>query len=367
MYISSVTLKGFRNYTQAYLEPCKGVSVLMGDNAQGKTNILEAVFLCCTGRSHRTSHDRELIKIGQDVAYVGVQAEHGDGRHDVEIALNQTGRRRIKINGSPVSRSGELLGHVTGVLFAPEDLRMVTDGPAVRRRFMDMELSQIHPKYYYALQRYNRALKQRNALLKDCSQSGKSPDSIDLWDAELALSGSEIMQERQSFLVKLCDSAAQIHASITDNKEILIVRYAPDIATGATMEETQHELLKALVESREVDIRRATTSKGPHHDDMGIFIDELDARLYGSQGQIRTCALSLKLSEIELLERETGESPILMLDDVMSELDPTRRRQLIRRLEGVQTLVTCTDYNDLAGAEIGKIYSVKNAVLTEET
>ena len=367
MYIEGITLKDYRNYTSAFFQPCRGVSVLMGDNAQGKTNILEAVYLCCTGRSHRTTHDRELIRMGEEAAYVKVSGMRQDGAHDVEIAVNQSGRRRVKVNGNPVSRSGELLGHITGVLFAPEDLRMVTDGPAVRRRFIDMELSQLRPKYYYALQRYNRALKQRNALLRDCLQTGKTPASLELWDEELSQSGSEIMEGRQAFIAKINESAGRIHAAVTEEGEALTVQYEPDLTEIESAETTRENLLQALGRTRDIDLKRGVTSVGPHHDDMAIFINGMDARMYGSQGQVRTCALSLKLSEIDLLQEETGEAPILMLDDVMSELDPSRRRQLIRRLEGVQTLITCTDKIDLAGAEIGKLVHVKNAVLTEES
>ena len=366
MYISAITLRNYRNYTSAQLQPCRGVSVLMGDNAQGKTNILEAVFLCCTGRSHRTSHDREMIMVGEDTAYVKVSGMRRDGEHDVEIAMNQMGRRRVKVNGSPVSRSGELLGHITGVLFAPEDLRIVTDGPAVRRRFIDMELSQLRPKYYYALQRYNRALKQRNVLLRDCVQNGGLPDTVDLWEEELAFSGSEIMLDRQAFISRIDESASRIHSSVTDEAEHLAIRYEPSLEMHGDAEETRQNLLQTLHTARDTDLRRGTTSAGPHHDDMAIYIDDMDARLYGSQGQVRTCALSLKLSEIDLIREETGEAPVLMLDDVMSELDPSRRRQLIKRLDGVQTLVTCTDKHDLAGAEIEKLYRVCNATLTEE-
>ena len=366
MYITRIRLTDFRNYSALTLEPCRGVTVLVGDNAQGKTNALEAVYLTCTGRSHRTRQDRELIRWGAPFAAVRVDAQRRDGGHDVEIILPAAGRRKLKIAGQEASRSGELMGHITGVLFAPEDLRMVSDGPAVRRRFMDMELSQLRPGYYYALQRYNRALKQRNALLKDAAMNGRTPDSIDLWDAELAQSGSEIMFSRAWFTQRLHESAAQKHASITDGREQLFVRYDPNTMLGESKGETAEKLLSALKTAREMDLRRVTTTVGPHRDDLGIFIGELDARFYASQGQVRTCALSLKLSEIDLIQSETGEAPILMLDDVMSELDPSRRRQLIKRLEGVQTLVTCTDKNDLAGAEIGKIFTVHRAVITEE-
>ena len=184
MRIRSIRLTDFRNYAEAEITPCGGVTVFTGDNAQGKTNILEAVYLCCTGRSHRTSHDREMIRTGADIARVRVDADRRDGHHDVEIILPRMERRRVKVAGNVVSRSGELLGHITGVLFAPEDLRMVKDGPAERRRFVDMELSQLRPSYYYALQRYSRALKQRGALLKEISLGNAHADTLDMWDGE---------------------------------------------------------------------------------------------------------------------------------------------------------------------------------------
>ena len=363
--IEAVELKNFRNYTEAYVHPCEGVTVFTGDNAQGKTNILESVYLCCTGRSHRTPRDREMIKNGETTAYVKVCGRRGDGRHDVEMALSVTEKRRIRVNGTQISRSGELLGHITGVLFAPEDLRMVKDGPAMRRHFIDMELSQLRPRYYYALQRYARALKQRNTLLRECAAAGRAPDTLDVWDAELAQSGSEIMSMRASFIGGLAVRAEEIHAAVADNREKLSVTYEPDVRGGETAQETAQNLLKALADGRASDIKHMTTGAGPHRDDMGVFVNGMDARAFGSQGQVRTCALSLKLSEIEIMKQESGEAPVLMLDDVMSELDPNRRRLLIGYLDGVQTFVTCTDKDDLAGAEIGKLIVVKNASLSE--
>ena len=366
MRINSIHLKNFRNYEEALIAPCEGVTVLAGDNAQGKTNVLEAVELCCTGRSHRTSHDREMIRMGEDAFYVKVTGRRKDGLHDVEFALTQAGGRRVKVNGSQVKRSGEMLGHITGVLFAPEDLRMIKDGPGMRRRFIDMELSQLRPDYYYNLQRYNRALKQRNKLLRDCAVSGASPDTLDLWDNELAVSGAAIQAARQAFVKRLAETASHVHESVSGGKERLKVEYEPDVACGAVEAETQNNLMEAFSQRRAADIKRLTTTSGPHRDDLGVFIDGMDARAYGSQGQVRTCALSLKLSEIELMELQTGEAPVLMLDDVMSELDPDRRRLLISRLEGVQTFVTCTDENDLAGAKIGKLLRVQNACILPE-
>lgn len=365
MRIENITLKNYRNYTEAHIEPCASVTVFTGDNAQGKTNILEAVYLCCTGRSHRTTRDKELIKTGEDCAFVSVTGRRNDGIHNVEIAISNADGRRVKVNGTQVSRSGELLGHITGVLFAPEDLRMVKDGPIMRRRFIDMELSQLRPSYYYALQKYNRALKQRGALLRESSLRGAYPDTIDMWDEALAESGSLIMFMRDGFVKKLAERAEEIHASVADNKEKLLISYEPDVPMGEDVNEIKQNLLDALMTSRAADIRHMTTGAGPHRDDMGVFVNGMDARAYGSQGQVRTCALSVKLSEIELMKEIGGEAPVLMLDDVMSELDPSRRRLLISYLDGVQTFVTCTDKEDLAGAKAEKIFRVNNAVLSE--
>ncbi len=366
MKISSILLKNFRNYEEALIAPCPGVTVLVGDNAQGKTNVLEAVYLCCTGRSHRTSRDREMIRAGEDSCYVKVCGVRRDGPHDVEVAFAVSGKRRVKVNGSVTTKSGELLGHITGVLFAPEDLRMIKDGPQARRRFIDMELSQLKPAYYYALQRYNRALRQRNALLKDISLTGALAATLDVWDAELSQSGAEIMRERAAFVEELCKSASKIHTEVTGGREELSVTYEPDVPLGESLEECRNQLVSALLERRQTDIRRMLTSAGPHRDDMGVYVDGMDARAFGSQGQVRTCALSLKLSEVDIMRRLLGDSPVLMLDDVMSELDPERRRLLVSHLSDVQTLITCTDKNDLAGAHVGKLLNVRAATITEE-
>ena len=363
MRIRLIRLADFRNYAAAEIAPCAGVTVFAGDNAQGKTNILEAVYLCCTGRSHRTSHDREMIRSGADFGRVYVDAERADGRHDVEITLSALERRRVKVAGNTVSRSGELLGHVTGVLFSPEDLRTVRDGPAERRRFVDMELSQIRPSYYYALQRYNRALKQRGALLKDVAAGAVAEDALDMWDESLSESGAVIMNMRREFLKKIRAAANEIHAGVSGGAEALRVEYAPNVDAET---DPRDAIARALRRARAGDIRRMITSAGPHRDDVRVLLDGMDARAYGSQGQVRTCALSLKLSELEIMRAESGEAPVLMLDDVMSELDPGRRRLLIRRIENVQTLVTCTDLSDLAGADCGRVFRVRRAELTEE-
>lgn len=365
MRITSIQLQGFRNYDNADIRPCDGITVFTGDNAQGKTNILEAVYLSCTGRSHRTVHDKEMIKTNHDFAFVKVEARRNDGMHDVEIALNQMGRRKIKVAGNQVSRSGEMLGHITGVLFAPEDLRMVKDGPAERRRFVDMELSQLRPKYYYALQRYARALKQRGALLKEAAVNPASVSMIDMFDQQLAESGALIMDMRRDFIRKLSVKAGEVHAHVSGGLEKLSVEYCPSVVSDESGEKLQNSIYETFRRARNIDLKRMVTSIGPHRDDVRMNLNGMDVRAYGSQGQVRTCALSMKLSELAIMTEESGEAPVLMLDDVMSELDPGRRRMLLSMLSGVQTFVTCTDTLDLAGAECGKIFKVTKATLEE--
>ncbi len=360
MIITHLELKDYRSYEACEFEPCEGVTVLLGDNGQGKTNVLEAVYLTCTGRSHRTRQDRELIRWGSDFAGVKIATQRRDGSHDVEIVLPAAGKRRIKVSGQEVSRSGELLGHVTGVLFSPEDLRTVKDGPDERRRFVDMALSQLRPAYYYAMQRYNRALKQRNELLRAAAVSPSLLSTLDSWDEQLALAGAELMRHRREYVDRLSSMAGETHQDIAGGREKLSIQYRPSVDG-----ETAEACMEALFGVRESDARRMTTSVGPHRDDVAVLVQDRDVRAYGSQGQQRTAALSMRLAELTVMRDELGEWPVLMLDDVMSELDPSRRRRLLEHLKGIQTLVTCTDPDELAGAETGAIYRVDNGRIAE--
>ncbi len=359
----SLKLNHFRNYARAELTPASGITVLHGDNAQGKTALLEALYLCCTGRSHRTPRDRELIYWGEECAFVSVACLQTDGTHDVSIALGESARKQVKVNGTAVSRSGELMGHVCGVLFSPEDLSLIKDGPAERRRFIDMELSQIRPAYYYALQRYQRALKQRGKLLREALVNEALAKTLPDWDEQLAASGASIIEYRRAFAQKLNRAASGIHAQLSLGHEKLDVRYQCSILSDQTGQALASELLAALEKARAMDIKRSVTSVGPHRDDLILTLDGADARAFGSQGQQRSAALSLKLAELEVMKHETGEAPILMLDDVLSELDPSRRRQLLEALGGVQTLITCTDPSDLAGAPVGLMLKITNGAI----
>ncbi|MBR3794524.1 MAG: DNA replication/repair protein RecF [Clostridia bacterium] len=362
MRVKSLSLKNFRNYEQAIITPDSGVTVFTGPNAQGKTNILEALHLCCLGRSHRTSRDEELIRWGEKSARVQIQTEQQDGTHEVTILLDKAQKKKktVRIGARQAERIGELLGHVCGVLFSPEDLSIVKSGPAERRRFIDMQLSQLRPSYFYALQRAVRTLNQRNALLKEIAKHPSLLPTLDMWDEQLAIVGAQIAQNRREAIEQLSQDARAAHASLTDGREELRLWY---ISQTAESGDIAQELLARIQAARNEDLRRMTTTVGIHRDDIGVTINGKEARTFASQGQQRSAVLSLKLAQLEMAARETGEAPILMLDDVMSELDPGRRRQLIERIDRVQTFVTCTDLSDLAGARQGAVYHVENGVL----
>ena len=363
MRVTSLSLKNFRNYEQAVITPDSGVTVFAGANAQGKTNILEALHLCCLGRSHRTSRDEELIRWGEHAARVQIHTMHTDGTHDVTILLDKTQKKKttVRIGARPAERIGELFGHVCGVLFSPEDLSIVKDGPSERRRFLDMQLSQLRPQYFYSLQRAVRTLNQRNALLREIAKNSALLPTLDMWDEQLALIGAQIAKNRREAIALMNEEAAKAHASLTGGREELRLWYISQTADGA---DAAQQLLDRMRASRQEDLRRMTTTVGVHRDDMGIAINGKEARSFASQGQQRSAVLSLKLAQIEMAARETGEAPILMLDDVMSELDPSRRRQLIERIDRVQTFVTCTDLSDLAGSRQGAVYQVSGGVLS---
>ena len=365
MVVSTLSLNHFRNYDQALIEPDAGVTVFTGPNAQGKTNILEALHLCCLGRSHRTARDEELIQWGQPNARVLVRTQQRDGTHEVSILLSRTQKKKktVRIGTRQAERIGELLGHVCGVLFSPEDLQIVKQGPAERRRFLDMQLSQLRPAYFYALQRAVRTLNQRNALLKDIARNPSLLPTLDMWDEQLAVNGALIYENRREAIEKLGERARQAHASLTGGREELNLRYISQIGDASNAYDA---LLEKLHAARNEDLRRMTTTVGVHRDDMGITINGKEARTFASQGQQRSAVLSLKLAQLEWAGMESGEAPILMLDDVMSELDPGRRRQLIERIDKVQTFVTCTDLSDLAGARQGAVYRVESGKLERQ-
>lgn len=363
MRVKSLILRDFRSYERAEIAPAPGMNVFAGPNAQGKTNLLEAIHLCCTGRSHRTSRDEDLIRWGCAGAKATVSAEQKDGGHEVSVVLlrGQKKKKNVLIGARQAERIGELFGHVCGVLFSPEDLSIVKGGPGERRRFLDMQLSQLRPRYFYALQASAHALAQRNALLREIAEKPSLAGTLDLWDEQLALAGDAVVRGRREVTDALSRLAGDEHRRLTDGAEALSLRLVSEAAKEDHPGET---LLRRLRETREEDIRRGTTTTGVHRDDLILSINGKDARVFASQGQQRTAVLSLKLAQAGFAETERGEPPILMLDDVMSELDPARRRLLASRINRLQTFVTCTDPADLSGAPEGLLFRVEGGRVT---
>lgn len=360
MRITGLRLRDFRGYRQVLLSPPEGVTVLVGENGAGKTNLLEAVHLCCLGRSHRTAVDRDMIRKDQETAAVQLTVERRDGSHEVGVRLFENARKKkvVYVNGKTVSRMGELMGHATCVIFSPEDLALVKEGPQARRRFLDMLLSQQQRAYFYALQNYMNALKQRNMLLKqgDLRQ-------LPVWDEQLAASAAPVVRLRRDTCAQL-NARAAIHYRYIGGREeeTFAMRYSGALAESADPEQ---DMLRGLLSTREEDLRRQTTCFGPHRDDIDLTLWGEAMKAFGSQGQMRTAALSMKLAAFDLLEAAQGEPPLLLLDDVLSELDPDRRRRLIARIGRAQALLTCTDRGDFIGARPACVLQVENGTLRE--
>ena len=348
MRVNTIKLNRFRSYASLELKAEPGLNVLTGPNGSGKTNILEALFLCAFGRSHRTPRDSELIRIGSEQGLAELYLMTNGGSRSIRAELYAGERKKLFIDGSPLQRSGELMGCLNVVMFSPEDLTLGKGAPAERRRFLDMEISQLRPAYYYALQQYNIALKQRNNLLKE--ESGAQNEMLALWDEQLSKQGALLMRERAAFCRELRDAAGALHSIMSGGKETLITEYEPDVMCedGADYREA---IADALLTSLDKDLYRGYTSAGPHRDDLKLTVNGLDARVYASQGQQRTAALSLKLSEIAVIERVRGEKPVLLLDDVFSELDSERQRLLLTAVEDCQCFITCTGIEELGPLE----------------
>lgn len=338
MQIKKLFLQNFRNYERETFTFDGGLNVLFGKNAQGKTNCAEAVFYLCTGASLRIRHDKQLIKMGEEQAIITAEAENKYGNVTLQAIIRETGRE-IRVNGSKINKNAELMGHVNSVFFSPGELRLIQDGPDERRRFMNLSISQTSPAYYTALLRYNKILDQRNALLKNPDVS-LVLDTLPIWDEQLCKYAAVIIKKRVEFLQKLAPKAQSMHAFLTDNAEVLEVKLEGEYKGDE--DEIAKTLLRRLSNGYEKDLRLGFTTVGPHRDDLSVRISGADAKSYASQGQTRTCALALKLSELQIFKDISGESPILILDDVMSELDLPRRKKLLQCIDGVQTLLTCT-------------------------
>lgn len=334
MYINKIKLQNFRNYNEQEINLNKSINVFYGDNAQGKTNILEAIFLCTFGKSFRTNKEKELIKLGKDNANVIIEYEKKD--RDGKISISISDKKQILVNGIKIKKLSELLGNINIVIFTPDDINILKGGPALRRRFLDMMIGQLKPNYVYTLNMYIKTLEQRNNYLRQIKEENKPENLLDIWNEKLIEYADIIYKYRKEFIDKIKKKINIIHKKITDEKEEINIQYI----SNCESKEVYSELLK---QRRKLDIIKGFTTKGIHRDDFEIYINNKELSIYGSQGQNRTAILSLKLSELQVIYDEIEEEPILLLDDFMSELDINRRKNFLNNINNTQVIITCAE------------------------
>ena len=338
MNIRSIELKNFRNYENLEISFDEGTNILFGDNAQGKTNILEAAYMSGTTKSHKGSRDREMIRFGEEEAHLKTVVVRGGREYQIDMHLKKNRAKGIAIDKIPIKKASELFGILNIVFFSPEDLNIIKNGPAERRRFLDSELCQLDRIYLADLTNYNKILAQRNKLLKDMIYRPSLSDTLPVWDMQLIETGKKIIRRRKQFVDELRELVSDIHYRISGGKEELFLKYEPNIDDIFFEDE--------LSRAKEKDKKLCQTSVGPHRDDLLFSIGDVDIRKYGSQGQQRTSALSLKLSEIELVRKSISDTPVLLLDDVLSELDSSRQNYLLNNISDTQTIITCTGLDE---------------------
>ncbi len=357
MIIKSLELQDYRNYDTLNLAFDRGTNILYGDNAQGKTNILEAIYVSATTKSHKGSKDRDIVNFHKEEAHIRTFLEKEGVETRVDMHLRKSKSKGIAIDGQKIKKAADLLGICNVVFFSPEDLGIIKDGPAERRRFVDMELCQLDSFYLYNLNHYNKIVNQRNKLLKDLYFNPDLRDTLNIWDSQLVSFGSKVIERRRLFAEQLNEIIYDIHKRLSGDREEISVRYEPDVEI--------EEFEKKLQCSQEKDIKLKQTTVGPHRDDFSFLIGDVDIRKFGSQGQQRTAALSLKLSEIELVKKLTKDTPILLLDDVLSELDSNRQNYLLSSIKDIQTIITCTGLEEFVNNrfEINRVYKVTGGVV----
>ena len=360
MFIKSLKLKDYRNYDLLNLEFDKATNIFYGDNAQGKTNILEAVYLSGTTKSHRSSKDRDLIRFQCEESHIETVVVKNGVPYQIDMHLKKNSPKGIAINRIPIKKATELFGLMNFVFFSPEDLNIIKNSPSERRRFMDLELSQLDKLYLKDLTSYNRIVNQRNKLLKDASFQPSLLDTLDIWDMQLISYGNKIISRRKQFIQEVNEIIEEVHSKLTGGKEKIILSYESGCGTLS--------LEEAVLRNRERDIKMKSTSAGPHRDDICFRIGDIDIRRFGSQGQQRTAALSLKLSEIELVKKIIKDTPVLLLDDVLSELDKNRQNYLLDSIHDIQTLITCTGVDEFVNHRfaINKIFHVQSGHVINE-
>ena len=355
MYIKNMMLINYRNYEKLTIELGKNVNVFIGDNAQGKTNIVESIYYGAFAKSHRTSKDKELISWNKDMAYISLFIAKSRLDKKIDINILRDGKKAIKVNNIKVKKIGELFGTFNVVMFSPEDLKVIKEAPNLRRRLLDMELSQVNSKYYFNLVQYNKVLNERNILLK--SRNFNS-DVLEVYDIQLIEYADYIISKRLEYIDKINFYGNLIHSEITSGKEKIEFKYN----SAVDLNDYKRNYLKKLQDNILRDRERGLTSVGPHRDDFNIFINDIDTKIFGSQGQQRTAILTMKFSSLKIIKEITGEYPVLLLDDVLSELDLSRKRYILSTIKDIQTVITCTGIDDLENYldSKAKIFNVSN-------
>lgn len=360
MIVESLKLQNYRNYEYLNMNFEEKINIIYGDNAQGKTNILESMYVCATSKSHRGSKDREIIRFDNDESHIKVNVKKNDMNYRIDMHLKKNKPKGIAVNGIPIKRAVELFGILNIVFFSPEDLNIIKNGPSERRRFIDMELSQLDKIYLDCLINYNKVVNQRNSLLKEYAFSGREDiiSSLDIWDMQLVKYGNDVIKSREKFVKEINDLVKSIHTKLSGDREQLEIIYEPCVK--------EQDFESELVRVRDRDLKFKCTNIGPHKDDMCFLINGMDVRKYGSQGQQRTAALSLKLAEIELVKQIIHDTPVLFLDDVLSELDSRRQNFLLDSIGNIQTMITCTGLDEFINNRfsINKIFKVVNGTVS---
>ena len=358
MIIKSLELADYRNYESLELQFDKKTNILYGDNAQGKTNILEAIYVAATTKSHKGSKDKEIVNFEKEEAHIRTYIEKENVETRVDMHLRRSKSKGIAVDGKKLKKAADLLGLCNVVFFSPEDLGIIKNGPAERRRFIDMELCQLDSIYLYNLNNYNKIVNQRNKLLKDMYMNPDLKETLNIWDMQLVSYGSKIIERRRIFVEQLNEIIYDIHKKLSGDKEELRIVYEPNVEV--------EDFEKSMRDRQDRDIRAKMTTVGPHRDDFSIMIGQVDIRRFGSQGQQRTAALSLKLSEIELVKKITKDSPVLLLDDVLSELDSSRQNYLLNSIGDIQTIITCTGLEEFVNNrfEINRVFQVTEGTVT---
>ena len=356
MWIKKIKINNFRNYDQEEIDLEKNINIFYGENAQGKTNIIESIFLCSMGKSFRAKKDKEMINLNYEKAQIEIEYQKTDRDGKIKIELGN--KKIVYINGVKIKKLSELLGNINLVIFTPDDINILKGGPQNRRRFLDIMISQLKPNYMYNLNLYLRTLEQRNNYLRQIKEERKDENLLDIWDEKLSEYATNIYSYRNEFIEKIKNKIKVIHNEITDNKEDIEIEYLTEC-------NDKEKFLNLLKQRRKLDIIKGFTTKGIHRDDFVIYINKKQLDRYGSQGQHRTAILSLKLSELNIVYDEIGEYPILLLDDFMSELDETRRRNFLEKIKNAQVIITCTEKIKVENNKF-LIYNVKSGKTKRE-